>query len=105
MARVTPVLLLIAAACLCGVQVRNDGFHVVTGPVVLFTDCHLRYATQAQKNLNVALSQNKLDLFAKLVQCAGAEKAFGTAKGKVTVLAPTDAVSRSLRSGSPAAIT
>ena len=47
---------------------------------------------QAQKHLNEALAQNKHTLFAKIVECAGATKAFDGTKGKVTVLAPTDAV-------------
>jgi len=46
---------------------------------------------QAQKHLNEALAQNKHTLFAKIVECAGATKAFDGTKGKVTVLAPTDA--------------
>jgi len=49
-------------------------------------------SVQAQKNMMDALSQNKLDLFAKIVKCAGAEQAFKASdSGKVTVLAPTDA--------------
>jgi len=65
MARYGPLLLLVAAACLCSVQ--------------------------AQKTLSEALSVHKLDLFGKLVKCAGAADAFNSAKGKVTVLAPTNA--------------
>jgi len=72
MARLT-VLLLIAVAFCCSVQ--------------------------AQKNLNDALAQSKLDLFAKIVKCAGAEEAFKGTKGKVTVLAPTnDAILAFLKS-------
>jgi len=48
-------------------------------------------SVQAQKNLNEALAQNGHTLFAKIVDCAGATKAFSGTKGKVTVLAPTDA--------------
>jgi uncharacterized surface protein with fasciclin (FAS1) repeats len=56
---------------------------------VLLVACICR--VQAQKHLNEALAQNNHALFAKIVECAGATKAFDGTKGKVTVLAPTDA--------------